>query len=147
MPTIPPPSGIAQVLGGPAMLGRRVDTLADLEALVVQGLPKKSLRHLAGFAADDGPARTRFIHALVPEATFKRRREHLTVEESERVERVARIVAAAHALWDDGDEARAFLNAPHPLLEGRTPLAAARTGAGARRVEEIIAALEWGLPV
>ena len=113
------------------------------------------MRHLAGFAADDGPARTRFIHALVPEvihalvpeATFKRRRERLSVEESERVERVARIVAAAHALWDDEDEARAFLNAPHPLLEGRTPLAAARTGAGARRVEEIIAALEWGLPV
>jgi hypothetical protein len=37
---LPQPSAIAQVLGGPAMLGRCVDTLADLEALVVQGLPK-----------------------------------------------------------------------------------------------------------
>ena len=140
------PSDIAAALGGPAMLGRRVDTLADLEALVVEGLPKKSLRHLAGLVARDGPAQARFIHSLVPEATYKRRRERLSVEESERAERMTRIVAAAREVWNDDEDARAFLNAPHPLLEGRSPLATARTEAGARRVEQILTALEWGLP-
>jgi len=146
MPFIAQPADVADALGGHAMLGRRVDTLADLEALVIQGLPKKSLRHLAELVADDGRARTRFIHTLVPEATYKRRRERLSLEESERTERAARIVAAAREVWNDDRDARAFLNAPHPLLEGRSPLAAARTETGARRVERILASLEWGLP-
>lgn len=139
------PERIAAVLGGIAALGSPVETLADLEAMVVAGLPKRSLQHLADLVAADRRGQASFIYGLVPEATYKRRRERLSLEESERVERVARIVAAARAVWGDLD-ARTFLNAPHPLLERRTPLATARTEAGARRVEAILAALEWGLP-
>ena len=54
-------------------------------------------------------------------------------------------MAAARAVWGHRD-ASDFLRSPHPLLEHRTPLAVARTEAGARRVEAILAALEWGLP-
>jgi putative toxin-antitoxin system antitoxin component (TIGR02293 family) len=144
--SVPLPERIAATLGGPATLGRRVESLADLEAVVVNGLPKRSLGHLAELATTGPRARSSFIFGLVPEATYKRRRDRLTAEESERIERVARIVTAARDLWGDQD-ARAFLNHPHPMLEDRTPLAAARTGTGARRVEAILAAIEWGLPV
>ena len=42
-------------------------------------------------------------------------------------------------------EARAFMTKPHPELEGRSPLEAAKTDLGARRVEQILNALEFGL--
>ena len=35
------------------------------------------------------------MHRIVPEATFKRRRERLSPAESERTERLARVVATA----------------------------------------------------
>ena len=56
---------------------------------------------------------------------------------------------AALALWD-GDEgaARRFLERPHPLLEGRTPLAVAcDSEAEAERVELLIGRADAGVAV
>jgi putative toxin-antitoxin system antitoxin component (TIGR02293 family) len=87
-----------------------------------------------------------FVYIVVPPATFKRR-NRLSVDESERTERLARIVALADELWNDPGEARAFLNRPHPLLDGSTPLKVARTELGARRVERLLHDVEHGLPL
>ncbi|PCE21495.1 MbcA/ParS/Xre antitoxin family protein, partial [Burkholderia ubonensis] len=70
----------------------------------------------------------------------------LTQDESEKTERLARIVATAAYVWDDADAARQFLAAPHPELEGRAPLDVALTELGARRVEEVLWKLFYGLP-
>ena len=56
-------------------------------------------------------------------------------------------MALAESLWGDADEARAFLNRPHPLLERETPLNVARTEIGARQVERVLMDVEHGLPV
>ncbi len=64
-----------------------------------------------------------------------------------RAERIARVVTAARAAWGGGEDPSCFLTTPHPMLEGRTPLEAVRSEIGARRVEQIPAALEWGLSV
>ncbi len=42
-------------------------------------------------------------------------------------------------------EAREFMTTPHPELEGRSPIDAAKTDLGARRAEQILNALEYGL--
>jgi putative toxin-antitoxin system antitoxin component (TIGR02293 family) len=62
-------------------------------------------------------------------------------------QRLARIIALAESLWDDEHEARAFLNRPHPLLDGETPLEASKTELGTRRVERLLHAIEHGLPL
>lgn len=61
------------------------------------------------------------------------------------MERVARLLAQACRALGTEDEARAFMTAPHPALEGRSPVDAARTDLGPRRVERILNALEYGL--
>ncbi|HEX5724321.1 MAG TPA: MbcA/ParS/Xre antitoxin family protein, partial [Longimicrobiaceae bacterium] len=83
---------------------------------------------------------------LVPRATRGRRRAALKPAESERVERLARVMALAEQVWEDTDDARAFLTAAHPLLDGRAPLELARTELGARQVEELLWKLEYSLP-
>lgn len=135
---------VAEVLGGRSVLGGRVRSWEDLERVVRAGLPKKSLQLVARRAALPGEPATRLVYRVVPVATFKRR-TRLSPEESERTERLARVVALAEGLWDDPDEARAFLNRPHPLLDGGTPIEAARTELGARRVERLIHSVEHGL--
>ena len=45
---------------------------------------------------------------------------------------LARVVAMAERIWHDEAEVRRFLNTPHPELNGRTPVEAAKTEDGAR---------------
>lgn len=137
---------VAQVLGGRAVLQRTVRTWVDLDRLVRDGLPKASLQMVARHAVEEGASAAELVYSVVPSATFKRR-DRLSLDESERTERLARVIALAEAAWGDEDQARAFLNRPHPLLEGETPLNVARTELGARRVEQLLYDAEHGLPL
>ncbi|MEK6346761.1 MAG: antitoxin Xre/MbcA/ParS toxin-binding domain-containing protein [Burkholderia sp.] len=122
-------------------------TLAELESRVRDGLPKSALRAGVAHAVGSTEARRTLLASIIPEATYKRRRDRLTRDESEKAERLARVVATATYVWNDAEDARAFLSAPNPLLEGRTPLDVALTELGARRVEETLWQLFYGLPV
>jgi putative toxin-antitoxin system antitoxin component (TIGR02293 family) len=137
---------VVDVLGGRAVLRRAVRTWDDLDHAVQDGLPKRSLQHVARRVVEPGASVGAFVYSVVPPATYKRR-TRLSVDESERTERLARVVAAAEAVWGDRREARAFLNRPHPLLSGRTPVEVGRSELGARRVERLLHDVEHGLPL
>lgn len=134
---------IAEVMG----LKRGIRSLEDLSGIVVRGLPKSALRNCADRVATTPQERRRLMFRIVPEATFKRRRDHLKPEESERTERLARVIATAEYVWDDRAESKRFLATPHPELGGQRPIDAAMTELGARRVEELLWNIFHGLPV
>jgi putative toxin-antitoxin system antitoxin component (TIGR02293 family) len=139
------PENIAAVMGGPAILGRRIRSIADLEKTIFDGLPKQALRLAAERVySSTGDAR-RAMFRIVPEATFKRR-TRLSPTESERTERLARVIAAAEQTWSDQADAREWLTKVHPELGKRTPLESAMTELGARRVEELLDRLFYGIP-
>ena len=138
---------VSEVLGGTRTLKHRVRTLGDLHDLVAEGLPKTSVRALLShlserYAVEVGPVRD----VIAPRATLKRRRTRLSPTESQRLERLARIVAMAEEVWQDTVKAAAFLTRPHRRLGGRTPLQMAATDLGARQVEELLASIDFGLP-
>lgn len=137
---------IADVLGGPEVLGERITTLSALSAAVQKGLPKAALGRVAKHVSAEASEQRRLVYEIVPEATYKRRKAKLNARESERTERLARVVAMAEFVWSDNDAARRFLTTPHRSLSGRTPLEAAAWELGARQVEEILARVVHGLP-
>lgn len=137
---------VAEVLGGAGILHRPVRTWGDLDQVVRAGLPKRSLQLVARRVVEPGASVNEFVYSVVPSATFKRR-TRLSADESERTERLARVIALVDALWEDEDEARAFLRRPHPLLDDETPLDLSRTELGARRVERLLHSVEHGLPL
>jgi putative toxin-antitoxin system antitoxin component (TIGR02293 family) len=120
-------------------------TFAELDALVSHGLPKQALKSIVDIIGLNTEERKQLLYRIVPEATYKRRRDKLTAEESERTERLARIYATAQYVWNAEGEARVFLHTPHPLLQGRTPLDVSMTELGARRVEELLWHLYYGI--
>jgi len=120
-------------------------SFAELDERVAQGLPKEALRASVERVGASNEARKELLYRLVPEATYKRRRDRLTAEESERVERLARVYATAQYVWNSDEDARTFLNAAHPMLAGRTPLEVSLTELGARRVEELLWRLYYGI--
>jgi len=138
---------IAEVMGGRSILGRRVSSVEQLEEIVGQGLPKTALRIAVRRVFLAAREANRYLYRVVPEATYKRRRGRLRALESERTERIARVIAAAETVWDDQDDAREWLTKPHPELGGRTPIDCALTELGARQVESLLDRLQYGLPV
>jgi putative toxin-antitoxin system antitoxin component (TIGR02293 family) len=129
------PREIAKLLGGHKVVGR-VTSAADLEAAVSAGLKRQALdKVIEYFATTD--ERPKLRNRIVPRASYQRR-ARLNAAYSATTERLARIAALARWVWGDDDKARAFLRAPHPELGDRSPLEAAMTELGARRVEEVI---------
>ena len=112
---------VADVLGGKAVLKRPVRTWSDLEALINDGLPKRALQLVASRGLPDGAPASSLVYRVVPIAT--------------------------EALWEERDDARHFLNRPHPLLDDRPPLEVASTELGARRVEQLLHDVDAGLPL
>jgi putative toxin-antitoxin system antitoxin component (TIGR02293 family) len=141
------PKKIARVLGGRPVLGKSVSSIEDLEEIVTEGLPKIALRTAVRRVFLAAREANRYLYRIVPEATYKRRTGRLRASESERTERLARVIAAAEAAWDDPEDAREWLTKPHPELGERTPMECALTELGARQVESLIDRLQYGLPV
>lgn len=141
MTAIVSPARIAEVMG----LRRKVRSLAELSAMVREGLPKSALKASIARVFPKGREQTDILYRVIPEATYKRRRDHLKAEESERTERLARVIATAEYVWDDDAEARRFLTIPHSQLEGQRPIDVALTELGARRVEELLWKLFYGI--
>ncbi len=139
------PESIADVMGGMAILGRRVRSIGDLEKSIAAGLPKRALRFAVDRVYSSAGDARRAMFRIVPEATFKRR-TRLSHGESERTERLARVIAAAEQAWSDREDAREWLTKAHPELGKRTPLESAMTELGARRVEELLDRIFYGIP-
>lgn len=132
---------IAQVLG----LGRQVTSIEQLDRQVEAGLPKATLGTVARHVYGSSPDATALMQRVIPPATFHRRGEELKPQEGERVERLARVIATAEQVWDDADDARAFLSTGHPMLGGKRPIEVALTELGARRVEHLLWSLFHGV--
>jgi putative toxin-antitoxin system antitoxin component (TIGR02293 family) len=139
------PKSIADVMGGTAILGLRVLSIGDLEKSISLGLPKRALRYTVERVYQTVGDIRREMFCIVPEATFKRR-TRLSQAESERTERLARVIATAEYTWNDREDAREWLTKPHPELGNLSPLDAAKTELGARRVEELLDRLFHGIP-
>jgi putative toxin-antitoxin system antitoxin component (TIGR02293 family) len=138
---------VMAALGGARVVGSAPKTLVELAAVVAQGLPRGVVTELAAKAAPNEATARRRVAALVTSAASLKRRRRLSPAASERAERLARIVALAQQAFGKAEEARAWLNAPHPLLGSALPIEVAATDLGARQVERILHNIEHDLPV
>jgi len=140
---------VAARLGGRTVLRRQVRSIADLEAVVRQGLPWRSLRTFLMAAAPAANDQAWLADIVAPRTTRMRREREgrLSPEESERLERLARLTTLAAMVLDSETEAADWMLRPHPLFGGERPAALARTELGARQVEDLLWRLEYSLPV
>jgi putative toxin-antitoxin system antitoxin component (TIGR02293 family) len=142
------PQAVLEVMGGSAAVHAPVRGLTDLRTEINKGLRLEALHKTVEHVFRDPEERRRFLYRVVPEGSYKRRVKvgHLTPGESERVARLASVIALAEDVWGDADDARQFLITPHPELEDRPPLEVAVEEFGARHVEQILEGIRHGLP-
>jgi len=85
---------------------------------------------------------------VVPKRTLARRRaanEPLTVEETDKALRLARIAVQAERVFGEPEKAHRWLRKAKRELEGETPLAYLASEAGARVVEKMLHRIEHGM--
>jgi putative toxin-antitoxin system antitoxin component (TIGR02293 family) len=130
-------------LGGRRVLGREIACDADLVAVVTAAIPLQPLTAMpkAGFSE-------REIERFVIQSRTRRHRdarhEPLTLDESDRLVRLARVQALAEDVFGDADNGNRWLREELGILGGKTPLEVARTETGARIIEQILAKIDWG---
>lgn len=126
---------------------RKIQSIADLEALIEQGLPGKSLtavRH-----ALETPV-GRFVEVLgISPRSFSNMEsnQRLSVVVSDRLARIARVTARSEAVFGDRAKAIRWMQTPCVALGGRTPFEKMITESGAARVEDVLAGIEHGVYV
>ena len=142
------PRAVLDVMGGNAAVHAPVRGLTDLRTEIGKGLRLEALHKTVEHVFRDPAERKRFLYRVVPEGTYKRRLKtgHLTPEESERVARLASVIALAEYVWDDAEGRASSSTTPHPELGDRPPIEVAVDDFGARHVEQILYGIMHGLP-
>jgi putative toxin-antitoxin system antitoxin component (TIGR02293 family) len=130
-------------LGGRQVLGQEVTSEADLARLVQRRISLRALAHIKRGGFSDSEIQ----QFIIPERTQRHRkaqRKPLSIEESDRLVRMTRIQALAEDVFGDPKNANRWLREGLGILGGKSPLEVARTDAGARVVEQILAKIDWG---
>src|SRR5271157_765014 len=109
--------------------------------LIERQLPTSSINRVLAL----GLTRSEVDSLVIPLRTLQHRRsrrEKLTVEESDRVLRLLRLLSHAESVYGSRERALSWLRSPHPHLRDRTPLEMARTDIGSRIVEELLVQID-----
>jgi putative toxin-antitoxin system antitoxin component (TIGR02293 family) len=112
---------------------------------VERGLP---ISRLEEFSAYSGFALKDLLEVVIPARTLKHRRrrnEPLSMDESDRLVRVARLYELGVKVFGNPDKARRWLSKPKDRFDGRSPLAMMRTGLGGNAVEEMLYQIDEGM--
>ena len=132
------------VVGGPTVVGGNATGGMDLVKLVRRGLPVGTVE----FVLDSGRLSLAELDRIVlPRKTLANRRKlgSLTPEQSDRLVRVARVLAVAEETFGSREKAGAWLRRPTTALAGENPLDLLDTDEGAREVETLLGRIAHGI--
>ena len=133
-----------QAQGIGAWLGEPVNTEFDLTKAVRKGLPLAVSNSLL----KNGLTSEEFHKIVIPARTFKHRKartEPLSLEESDKALRAARVLALAEKTFGDRKKALSWMRQPKKRFEGETPMQMLQTEVGARLVEEMLTQIDEGM--
>jgi putative toxin-antitoxin system antitoxin component (TIGR02293 family) len=129
------------------LLGMEQMTRLGWALAIRQGLPVSCLDSISQV----GLARAELAHALGVSARLlaRRRREGvLTAQESERLYRLAIVIARAASVFDDDlKSSLAWLRSPNLTLRDQPPLSWLDTQVGAGAVMDVLGRIQFGIPV
>jgi len=125
-------------------IGVSPKTELDLAEIVEKGLPTGSIALLK----EQGLTFSEVSAIVISPRTLKHRKargEQLSHEETDRMVRVARIIALAEQVFGNRDKALAWLRSKDDRINERTPLSMLHTESGGRLVENMLWQIDEGI--
>jgi putative toxin-antitoxin system antitoxin component (TIGR02293 family) len=132
------------VLIDDSILGQFGNEAPDLQQAIRGGFPYTVLTSVLASSGLTMIELAKSLNLSLRSLQRRGRQERLTSYESDRIYRLARILALAKELIGDDAAARHWLKQPNQSLGGESPLAALDTEIGARRVEEALGRIAYG---
>jgi putative toxin-antitoxin system antitoxin component (TIGR02293 family) len=135
---------VLDVVGGPAVVGGNAASGIELARLVRRGLPIAAVQ----FVLDSGYLSLAELDRIVlPRKTLANRQKlgALTPEQSDRLMRVAHVLAAAEETFGSREKAAAWLRRPTTALADESPLGLLDTDEGVRAVETLLGRIAHGI--
>jgi putative toxin-antitoxin system antitoxin component (TIGR02293 family) len=135
---------IIEILGGPQVFGvraARVDLLEEVE----RGLPIRAYETVSEALELTPVEEDRLLRVSVRTRARWKRRDRLDAATSDRLVRLARILALAVLVLESRGNAVAWLREPSDSLGGRSPLAAVASDPGAEKVSNMLYQMEHGI--
>ena len=136
---------VLSVLGGAKVVGRGVRSPQDLAERVREGLP---FAVLSAVMEQYGISRDVLCDLLhLSRRNFLRRKEQkrLSPDESDRVYRLARVIAHANRVFEDPDESADWIQTPNASLGKQRPLTLLDTDIGVQQVDQVLGRIEHGI--
>lgn len=130
---------LTQILGLPI----RLEGYSDLIVITQDGISPSTIDRLV---KNEGIGRIE-LDWILPQRTLSHRRKNkelLHRDETEKVIRIASILASAEITFGENALAIKWLRQPNKALNGMAPLAAAQTEPGAKLVEKIMVQINEG---
>jgi putative toxin-antitoxin system antitoxin component (TIGR02293 family) len=138
------PPDVIKILGGSQVFGAgaaRIDLLEQVE----RGLPRRAYETVSEALELTPVEEDRLLQVSVRTRARWKGRTRLDAATSDRLVRLARILALAVAVLESRENAVAWLREPNDALGGRSPLAAVASDPGAERVSNMLYQMEHGV--
>ena len=137
--------GVVSVLGGPRVVGRSVRSAEDLADRVRKGLPFTALVAVMENYAISRDVLCGILHLSARNFLRRKEQKRLSPDESDRLYRLARVIAHANRVFEDPDESAEWIHAPNTSLGKQQPLTLLDTDIGVQQVDQVLGRIEHGI--
>ena len=138
-------SQVGEILGGEKILGKKLESKMDLVELGNIGITKNAVSHLARYLS----LSWKQVAALLPvtERTLQRytAQQHFNPAVSEQVLHVAEVLAKGTEVFQEKRKLLLWLNTPHKVFSGNTPMTMLGSRFGSELVLEEVGRIEFGI--
>jgi putative toxin-antitoxin system antitoxin component (TIGR02293 family) len=136
---------VLTVLGGPKVVGRSVRSPEDLAQRVREGLPFSALSAVVQQYEISRDVVCEILH-LSRRNFLRRKQQHrLSPDESDRLYRLARVLAHANRVFEDPQESADWIQTPNTALGKQQPLTLLDTDIGVQQVDQVLGRIAHGI--
>jgi putative toxin-antitoxin system antitoxin component (TIGR02293 family) len=137
--------GVVSVLGGAAVVGRNVRSPADLAERVRKGLPFAALSAVMERYGISRDVICTILHLSARNFLRRREQKRLSPDESDRLYRLARVIAHANRVFEDPEQSADWIQSPNVALGKQQPLTLLDTDIGVQQVDQVLGRIEHGI--
>jgi putative toxin-antitoxin system antitoxin component (TIGR02293 family) len=137
-------AAVVHELGGVPVLRRRFRSDDDMHEAIRQGFPQPVLKEVMESAGLNMEELAEALGVSLRSLQRRKGQGKLAADESDRIYRLARMIALAKHYIGDAAKAGRWIKKPNRALGGKRPIEMLNTEPGARRVEAVLGIIAYG---